>query len=236
MRVTTGTIVDAPVPASRTARRAATVVVVATGLNIVNNVVLDEPAYVVVNVASAGVLVALARSWGLSWGDLALDRRRTATGMAAGVLVAALVAVVVVSLAAVPSVRDALVAAGRGRSGDEVLWAVVVRIPLGTVVPEEVLFRSVLLGVLLRRLDPVPAMWGSALPFGLWHVLPTLDGTSAVSGGIATVMLAVVATTVAGFGFAWLRVRTGSLLTPCLAHLAVNAVALLVAFGLARAG
>jgi membrane protease YdiL (CAAX protease family) len=64
--------------------------------------------------------------------------------------------------------------------------------------------------------------------FGLWHVLPTLDGLAAedepVPGRARAVAVAraVLATTVAGAAFAWARRRSGSVLTPVIVHTAIN--------------
>ena len=40
----------------------------------------------------------------------------------------------------------------------------------------------------------------------------------------------VLATTVAGVGFGWLRVKSGSLLAPVLAHLATNSLTFAIAW------
>jgi membrane protease YdiL (CAAX protease family) len=77
----------------------------------------------------------------------------------------------------------------------------------------------------------------SSVLFGLWHVLPTWNDTGratalAAAGGqrVLVVLGTVVATGIAGAVFAWLRRRSGSLLAPVLAHLAVNAAALTAAW------
>ncbi len=65
--------------------------------------------------------------------------------------------------------------------------------------------------------------------FGLWHVNGVLHNGS---GGIAVgaVIGTVLATTVAGVGFGWLRVRSDSQLAPVLAHVATNSVTFAVAW------
>jgi membrane protease YdiL (CAAX protease family) len=95
-------------------------------------------------------------------------------------------------------------------------------IPLGTVLFEEVAFRSVLWGLLDRDFGVLAATAASACLFGLWHVLPTLDlvrthtsllgHATAGRRRVAITMLATVAfTTIAGIVFAELRRRTGLL-------------------------
>jgi membrane protease YdiL (CAAX protease family) len=100
-------------------------------------------------------------------------------------------------------------------------------IPLGTVLFEETIFRGVLLAVLLARYPRRTAILGSAAAFGLWHLVPAVsaaDGASTIAA-IGTVAGTIAVTTVAGVLFAWLRMRSGSLLAPILAHVATNSFA-----------
>ncbi len=95
-------------------------------------------------------------------------------------------------------------------------------IPVGTVALEELAFRGVLLGLLLRLTTAGWAVVASSVCFGLWHI-PGVDGAVGLAG-------TVLATTAAGGLFAWLRLRAGSLLAPALAHLAFNSVAFTAAW------
>lgn len=111
-------------------------------------------------------------------------------------------------------------------------------IPLGTAVYEELVFRSALLGLALRRFSPPVAVGLTSLVFGLWHVLPAIedrrrDERVAARPVVATVVPTVIGTTVAGVGFASLRLWTGSVLAPILVHAATN-VGALVASGATR--
>lgn len=196
-------------------------------VNLVNNLWLHADAYVPVNLVFAAVLLFAARRAGLSWDDLGLSRERLRRGSGVGLAAIGVITVVLATIAFVPAVAAQFRAAGTP-GAETVAWSVLVRIPFGTALPEEVLFRSVLLGVLLTRLRPILAAVASAGLFGLWHVLPTLDGGSAFSGGPEVVAVAVLATTVAGAGLAWLRVHADSIIAPIAAHAAINAVALLV--------
>ena len=58
-----------------------------------------------------------------------------------------------------------------GISTAVLLYVALVRVPFGTVVLEETLFRGVLLGLGLRRWSHMTAVNVSCLAFGLWHVL-----------------------------------------------------------------
>ena len=76
--------------------------------------------------------------------------------------------------------------------------------------------------------------------FGLWHILPSLGGgvanatiAGAVGGDAAGTLLRVAVTVVftsaAGVVLCLLRLRSGSLLAPVLAHWAVNGLGIIVA-------
>jgi membrane protease YdiL (CAAX protease family) len=119
----------------------------------------------------------------------------------------------------------------------QMLYEVLVRIPLATALPEELIFRGSLLGLLARHRPPTTAAALSSLCFGLWHVLPTFDriqtnpGTRHAHGNPRTTAIViaghVASTTLMGVGLSWLRLRSGSVLAPVLAHAAPNAVGFL---------
>jgi uncharacterized protein len=211
-----------------------------------NNVVVPRlpgapGSYVPFNVVASGLLLMAARAAGISWEELGLARRRVRAGVRWGGLCAAVVAAGCASALAIPTVRplfaDARLA---GADGAEVAYQVLVRIPLGTVLWEEIAFRGVLLAALTRMVSPRAAIGASALVFGSWHVRPTLSAVAAndLAGGpvtrIPTVFLGCAVTAVAGCLFAWLRVRTGSLLAPVLLHLATNTLGTLTAAAVHR--
>jgi membrane protease YdiL (CAAX protease family) len=193
-------------------------------------------SYVVANVAATAVLLAAARAGGLSWGELGLDRRRLAAGARWGGACAAVVAAGYGTSLAVPALRPLLGdARAAGLDGGELAGQALVRIPLGTVLWEEVAFRGVLLATLGRLLSRRGATAASAALFGLWHVRPTLAALSAndlAEGPLAragAVLLACLGTAAAGVLFAQLRLRSGSLLAPALLHLATNSLGVLAA-------
>ncbi|HEY5858522.1 MAG TPA: CPBP family intramembrane glutamic endopeptidase [Aldersonia sp.] len=155
----------------------------------------------------AGVAVALtAAAWALGYRDLGLGPRRAGAGARWGIAVAAPVLAGYAAAAAVPALRDQL-ATPPPASREWLL----VRIPLGTVLAEELLFRAVLDAVATRWLGRSGAVLvGSAL-FGLWH---RKDGA-----GWPT----IACTAASGVPFLCLRHGSGSLVAPVLLHLAVNA-------------
>jgi uncharacterized protein len=209
------------------------------GWSVVANLILGDLAYVSRNLALAAGLLALAWWAGASARDLGVQRSRIRAGAGWGLgasVVVAVVLIVAVALAEVVAPIGALLADERAAQPEsEIVHAMLVRIPFGTAVFEEVAFRGVLLGLLLRATSAVRAVAISSVVFGVWHVPPTLvtltinDMAWASSAAIGAVLGAVVVTTIAGVIFAWLRLRSGSVLAPILAHWATNALGLLAA-------
>ncbi|MGY1679110.1 CPBP family intramembrane glutamic endopeptidase [Geodermatophilus sp. SYSU D01176] len=200
-------------------------------------------SYVVANVAAAAVLLAAARAVGLSWAELGLDRRRLAAGARWGGAWAAVVAAGYGTALGVPALRPLLVDARvAGLDGGELAGQVLVRIPFGTVLWEEVAFRGVLLAALGRLLSRRGAVGVSAALFGLWHVRPTLGAlvVNDLAGGplarTGAVLVACLGTAAAGVLFAELRLRSGSLLAPALLHLATNSLGVLAGAVAGRLG
>jgi membrane protease YdiL (CAAX protease family) len=116
----------------------------------------------------------------------------------------------------------------------EMLYRIFIRIPIGTVLLEEVAFRGVLF-VLLVQYGALTAALISSVAFALWHVVPTLAAARvnrilngftpwrAMTGG-------VVATFGIGMILVWLRIQTGGLGAPFGIHAAVNSSATLAGF------
>jgi membrane protease YdiL (CAAX protease family) len=109
-----------------------------------------------------------------------------------------------------------------------------VRIPLGTALGEELLFRGVGLGVGLRRWSRAGAIVGSSALFGLWHIIPALDShaSNSVATGVPLPLLVIATvgiTGLAGVAFSALRLWTGHVAAPIVVHVAINASALLAA-------
>jgi hypothetical protein len=199
---------------------------------------LPSPADAVVNVVTAAGLTAFARRAGCSHDDLGTRAGDAAAGLRLGLTAAAVAAGGVVLGASLPATRPLfhdrrVTDVGRR----EAIYHLAVRIPLATAVAEEFTFRGALLGLARRRRSPAAAVAWTSLLFGASHALPTLqhyDGNPA-SGLVADPRqgrwIAVLGTTLstAGVGclFAWLRLRSRSLLAPILAHAATNASAYL---------
>ena len=120
-----------------------------------------------------------------------------------------------------------------------VLWVVLVQIPLGTVVLEEVAFRSVLWGMLARHGRPWQVLATTSALFGLWHVFPAMASAtgnpaigSAVAGlgplaKVAVVGGTVLFTALGGVLAGELRRRSGSLFASVGMHWATNSLGVL---------
>ena len=215
----------------------AVVVVVLVAHNLGGNLVLPPALYVPVNLAVAGLLLAIGRASGISWAELGLGRTSVGRGAALGAAAFLLAAAVLVVAALVPATRPAFVDQRvTNLTGAAVAYQALVRIPLGTVVLEEVAFRGVLLALLSRATSTGAAVGWSSAMFGLWHVVPTVEALQAnrLAPSALPVTAAVVATAAAGAVFCWLRLRSGSLVAPALAHVGTNSVALVVAVSVVR--
>jgi membrane protease YdiL (CAAX protease family) len=215
----------------------ALVVALAAAGNLATNLLAPAALYVptALLVAAAAVLIAV-RVGGCGARDLGLARADLVRGVRLGAVAVAVVAGLLAVGVALPATRGLFA----DRRVDQhsvlaLLYATLVRIPFGTALLEETLFRGVLLGLGLRQWQPgVAVAWSSAL-FGLWHVLPAgglagynpaVAGTLHGGGGrLLVTAAAVAASALAGALFCWLRLRSGSLLAPVMLHAATNSLA-----------
>jgi membrane protease YdiL (CAAX protease family) len=172
-----------------------------------------------------GALVWARRGAGLSWDELGCGREKAGSGLRWGLLAMLVVGVVVAVAIAIPATRSFFENDDvRADSALSHILEPLIVIPLSTVVFEEILFRGVLFGVLLRFTTRVRAVLVCSVAFGLWHIPPALSD-AAGNGAIEAsgIVLGTIAfTTVAGALFCWLRLRSGSLLAPILAHIGSN--------------
>ncbi|WP_242579765.1 CPBP family intramembrane glutamic endopeptidase [Streptomyces sp. MST-110588] len=179
---------------------------------------------------------------GGTWADAGLGAASLKRGARWAVVLVGLVGVGYAAAALLPVTRG-LFADERygGLTGGQVALRVLVTVPVGTVLLEEVAFRGVLYGLVRRVRGVVWATAVSSVLFGVWHVLPSLGlatdkpaltpvfGRSALGATVA-VVAAVLFTGAAGVLFCELRRRSGSLLAPMGLHWAVNAFGYLAGF------
>ncbi|MBU6279130.1 MAG: CPBP family intramembrane metalloprotease [Actinomycetales bacterium] len=210
------------------------VIVALIVINIVNNRLAPQSHTLLWAFGSSVLLIAIGLLDGNTWTDLGLSWRYWIPGLIwAGLSIGVITLFYLIGASfgrtrkAFEDERNAVL------SGGTVAFRALVEVPFGTVLLEEIAFRSVLFAMLARRYGLVWAIVISSILFGLWHVLPSI-GTheqnpalnSMVGGGlrgnILTVAGSVLGTALAGVVFAGLRVVSGSVLGPMGLHWATN--------------
>jgi uncharacterized protein len=199
---------------------------------------LPRRAHAVANLGVAAVAVAVPLRKGMSAEELGLAPRHALRGMGYGVAAAIPLAAAIVAGARCGRLRDTFVdprvtSVPTGQAARELL----LRIPIATAAPEELLFRGAVLGAVTAASNRRVGVGLSSLAFGVWHVLPAVEAyhhgatgsdLTARGGGRTThVGATVLATAAAGAGLAVLRSRACSVLAPFIVHAAVNATAYL---------
>ncbi len=193
-------------------------------------------------------LLFLGRWAGLSWDELGLGRDLLVPGLVWGGAAAALVAAGYGVGLAAPGWRRLFLDPRHAVGPVLATGRALVVVPLGVVVLEEVAFRGVLWGLVGVEHGALWAAAVTSLLFGLWHVLPAVDGARANAAGADAaggrgagtrpvppgilarqVVGTVVFTAVAGVVFAVLRQQSGSLVAPFLLHWATNGLGILAA-------
>lgn len=199
--------------------------------------------YVRVAVAWTVAFLTFSQFAGLSLADMGLANWHTGLLWAAACI--GIVAIAMFAGAQVPRLHPLFADERAIRvSGAEVAVKSLIEVPMGTVLLEEVVFRSVLLGLLTVEYGMVVGVLGSSFLFGLWHILPSLEMhdshslTSQLGTGwrskLMTVLGTVLATGAAGIGFAMLVVWSGSVLAPVGLHWAMNSIGSVAAWFVAR--
>lgn len=188
--------------------------------------------YVVANLvttsATAGVVVLCLR---MTPQEIGIRGNRWSAALKAGLAAVAVTAPLYVFASAdatAPLVADERVA---DLDGSQVAFNMLVRIPLGTALAEELAFRGVLFGM-FRPSGLATATLVSSSAFGLWHTRPALASIRAnfpETGEPMTALLVLSAlgvTAAAGAGFCWLREKTGGIAAPWALHATLNSLAL----------
>jgi membrane protease YdiL (CAAX protease family) len=193
--------------------------------------------FVLAGAALVAISIAFARALGLGAAAVGLGRLGFARGAAVGAalgLASAMVAVVALRLVAPAIVGQPVEYAPLAQVTEiELARHVAVLLPFGTVIPEELAFRGVLLGGLLRRLRERDALIISGAVFALWHLgvaIVTVDDTTLGSPSpwfAFAIVVALAVVLLGGSALAWIRIRTRSLATTIALHWLFNAGLLL---------
>ena len=235
-------IAPAEVAQGTDGRTIAAIVGILAVANVMSNRVLPAALYVPWNFGVAVLLVVIARRH--------LDRRELGLGgwrrgfLVGMVLVVATTGLLLLGLA-MPSINklfeDRRVDSGIGT----LVYQALIRIPLGTVVLEEIAFRAVLPAMVAKRFGVVRGSIAASVLFGLWHVLPALNINkvnpvardvfgSGVGGKTIAVAFAVVGTMLAGLWLCLIRYRARSILASMMGHLATNSIGFTIAWFVTR--
>lgn len=210
--------------------------------NLLNNR-FAVPAYLPTSLLTAALLLGLSRLAGLTWAGVGLGGAALGRGVASGLLLAALVAVCYLVAACLPATRGMFLDRRVEHAAPgTIAYHVLLRIPLGTVVLEEVAFRGVVYGLAWQVGGAAVATAVSCALFGLWHVLPAMAlvtlnraaGRAFRARPARVVSAAVISSALAGVVLCELRRRGGSLAQPAMVHWASNAFAYLSAFVVTR--
>lgn len=208
--------------------------------NVVWNRLATERGYVPWAIAMSAVLIAIARRDGRTWSELGLGRRSLRRGAIWGFALAGIVFVGLAIGFAIPATHDLFLDDRvRHMSFAKVAYYAFVRVPLGTVLLEEVAFRAVVPALFAVRTSTRVTVVASAGLFGCWHILPALgldtvnpvatDTVGALPSWV-TVVGAVLAAGAVGVWFWYLRRRSDSLLAPMALHWSTNALGYLFAY------
>lgn len=196
--------------------------------------------YLPLNAGATSAALAAAAAAGLTAADLGVGPGRWSPGRLGGGL-AGVTAAGWLLVAAVPVSRPVL---GDKRIADldgrALVYQVLLRIPVGTVLWEEVAFRGILQASLLRVMPPRAAIAVASGVFGVWHIRPSVQALRANGllgsrrQAVAGVAGAVAATAAGGAFLAVLRARSGRLAAPAALHLAANCAGPIAAWAVAR--
>jgi len=206
------------------------------------NRVIPPWAYIPWNFSMALLLRFVAHRAGAGPVAVGLGIRHWHRPVGVGLLLAASTALIFALGMLIPGIKQAFVDnRAASSSAWTMLYQVLIRIPLGTVVIEEVAFR----GVLPALMGASPAIrwrWGPVLGasvlFGLWHILPSMGintGNEAVRGALGgnqlvTTLLAVGAMTLAGVLMCALARLGKGIKTTMLLHWATNSLGFVTAW------
>ena len=177
--------------------------------------------YTLINLAFAILLASACAALGVSSKNLGLD--------AAGAQLVLALAVIVLAL----FMGVLLVRLRRLRLSKPDYNELFLRIPFGTALAEELVFRGSIMGILLQNYGKATALLVSSLLFSLWHLLPVPSETWAnqniIKAGnpkwlsLSLPFLVTVSVTFAGgLVFGWLRLASGALIIAWAAHTLTN--------------
>ena len=230
-------MIASPVPLLDDRRAIAATVGGLTAYVVARRIAIPGDWHLLANIGATAAVAGVAFAARLRPAELGLERSTVGAGLRWGAAAAAAVVAAVGAGVLVPATEEWFADARLDVGLGGMLRRVLVDIPIGTVALEELAFRGVLLGLLLRVTSPLQAVVWSVVPFSLWHLPPLLAGGADAAAGseitgspVAVIAGTLVATAAAGAAFSWLRLRSGSLVAPALAHWATNGLTFALAW------
>lgn len=223
-------------------RAAAWFVLGLAGYSVLRAVAVPGPFHPVLNASVGIALLAGASVRGMTPVEVGTTRDRAVSGLRLGLGAGFGIATALGLLAAVPATTRFFDDKRADVTLEALLVEILIVIPLGTVLLEEVAFRGILLGLVDRSRGARSAILLSAVAFGFWHIPPTLSSVhqnAATSGSSAVAAVglfagAVVAMMLAGAFLACVRTRSGSLVAPIVVHTVTNVTAFTAAWTVVR--
>ena len=187
------------------------------------------------NIGISVVAIMLGLAFGLSYTNMGISPKHVLPGFYVAVAATAVIVTVTLFISVIPPLRRFFLGGDLAKaSGKLIAYEAAIRIPFGTALVEEILFRGVLFGLFMVHYNSIVAIVASSIIFGLWHIFPTINSLehnkimAAKTRGLKKRKFGAISGTVlitgsAGLIFAWLRLIAGSIIAPWLVHWSINA-------------
>jgi tRNA pseudouridine32 synthase/23S rRNA pseudouridine746 synthase len=197
----------------------------AAGIAAGPNVVTASWAVITQSAGTLLIVIVASRWCGLTWAEAGIVRTNLlrssliGAGIGLGLAAVAVLALKAGAQLGTPITYQPL----RGASISAVLTHALVALPLQTAIPEELAFRGLVLGLLMRKLTPWRATLVTSAIFVAWHLVvqvQTLAVTNFASPWqiVPAMGLAFAGLFAGGVIFALLRLRTRNLAAAVMAH------------------
>lgn len=187
------------------------------------------------NIGISVVAITLGLAFGLNYTEMGVSLNHILPGFFVALTATLIIIAATLFISVVPPLRHYFLGGDLAHaSGKLIAFEAAIRIPFGTALVEEILFRGVLFGLFLVHYNAPTAIVASSIIFGLWHIFPTINSLehdkvmAAKMNGLkrrkaGAVSGTVIITGAAGLIFAWLRLIAGSIIAPWLVHWSINA-------------
>lgn len=187
------------------------------------------------NIGISLVAIMLGLAFGMTYTDMGVSIHHILSGIFVAIFATLFIVLGTLTISIIPPLRHYFLGGDLAKaSGKLIAYEAAIRIPFGTALVEEILFRGVLFGLFMIHYNSLTAIVASSVIFGLWHIFPTINSlernkvmAQKMKGQkrrkTGAVMGTVLITGTAGLVFAWLRLIAGSIIAPWLVHWSINA-------------